>query len=129
MDILIVEDSEDMLWAEVNVLEKTGFTIDTVTTGREALEKLKESPETKLVVLDYLLPDMNGLTVMESFRANGCKAEVVVVSASARKEIRKDFLNSGAFAFLEKPFDNRELLKLCTQALKRRHVLQPDMPR
>jgi CheY-like chemotaxis protein len=126
-EVLIVEDSEEMIWAVANVLEKAGFSVDAVTTGKEALKKLEEFPEIKLVVLNYLLPDMNGLTLMEQLRKSGCQVEVVAVSAFGRKEIRDGFMEAGAFAFIEKPFNIRELAQCCKQALGRRHVL-PDMP-
>jgi len=118
-EVLIVEDSEEMLWTISNVLETAGLSVDTVTTGKEALKKLEEFPEIKLVVLNYLLPDISGLTVMEQLRKNGCQAEVIAVSASGREEIRNGFMEAGAFAFIEKPFNIRELAQFCKQALGR----------
>jgi CheY-like chemotaxis protein len=121
-EVLIVEDSEEMLWAVSNVLEKAGFSTDAVTTGKEALKKFEEFPEIKLIVLNYLLPDMSGLTVMEQLRKSGCRAEVIAISAFGRKEIRHGFMEAGAFAFLEKPFNIRELAQCCKQALGRRNA-------
>ena len=121
-EILIVEDSEEMIWAVSNVLEKVGFSVDAVTTGKEALKKLEEFPEIKLVVLNYILPDMSGLTVMEQLRKSGCQAEVIAVSAFGRKEVHDGFMEAGAFAFIEKPFNIRELAQCCKQALDRRNA-------
>jgi len=121
-EVLIVEDSEEMIWAVSNVLEKAGLSVDAVTTGKEALKKLEEFPEIKLVVLNYLLPDMSGLTVIKQLRKSGCQAEVIAVSAFGRKDIRNGFMEAGAFAFIEKPFNIRELAQCCKQALDRRNV-------
>ena len=121
VEILIVEDSEEMVWSVANVLEKAGFSVDAVMTGKDALERLDKFPDTALVVLNYLLPDMSGLSVMKKFRENGCNAEVIVISAYS--ESHDYFLKNGAFAFLEKPFDINELVELCRQALNGRTTL------
>jgi len=118
--ILIVEDAEDMLWLIGNVLEQEEFSVDEATMGAEAIRKLKESPETELIILNYQLPDMNGLNVMKQARKNGCSAKFIVISGFATKEVRDIFLSFGVFALLEKPFDIRELANLCKQALSKR---------
>jgi len=115
--ILIVEDSEEMLWSIANVLEKAGFSVDAVTNGKEAMLKLNDCPQTKVVVINYLLPDMSGVSVINQMRSNGCKAEVIGISAL--KDKQEVFLKAGAFAFLDKPFDIRELVHLCKIALSR----------
>ena len=127
--VFIIEDSEEMLWSVANVLESAGFCVDAVTTGKEALEKLKNSPETELVIVNYLLPDMTGLKVMEQLRGNGCQAEVIAISAFGTKEIHDSFLTAGAFAFLEKPFDIRELVDICKQALMRSNSTRKVVPK
>jgi DNA-binding NtrC family response regulator len=113
--ILIVDDSEEMLWAIGNVLEKAGFAVDAVTTGGEALKKIKDFPETKLVLLSYLLPDMSGLSVLRQMEAYGSKAQVIGISNL--EGISDSFMKNGAIAFLEKPFDIRELVHVCKRAL------------
>jgi len=124
IEILIVEDSEEMVWSMSNVLEKAGFSVDAVMTGEEAIERLNEFPNTAVVVLNYLLPDMSGLSAMRKFRENGCAAEVIAISAFEGS--REHFLKDGVFAFLEKPFDINELVNLCRQALNRRNTLTGD---
>ena len=100
-EVLIVEDSEEVLWIMGNVLEHAGFTVDSATTGEKALEKMRKFPETKLIILNYLLPDMSGLSVLKRLRENGSRVKVIAVSAM--KETRESLVNAGAFAFLEKP--------------------------
>ena len=114
-DVLIVEDSEEVIWTMGNVLENAGFTVDAVMTGKDALERLSSSPETKLVILNYLLPDMSGLTVLNRIKKNGSSFQVIAISAM--KEVKERLVEAGAFAFLEKPFDIEELVSLCRKAV------------
>jgi len=114
-EILIVEDSEEVLWIMSDVLDRAGFYVDAVTTGKEALRRIRECPETGLVILNYLLSDMSGLTVLKRLKKNGSR--VKVISTSAMKETREVFVNAGAFAFLEIPFDIGDFVSLCRQAL------------
>lgn len=116
--VLIVEDSEEMLWSIANILEKAGFSVDAVTNGKDAMLKLNDDcHQTKVVVINYTLPDMSGVSVINNMRSNGCKAEAIGISAL--KDKREAFLKAGAFAFLDKPFDIRELVRLCKMALSR----------
>ena len=114
-EVLIVEDSEEVLWILGNVLEHAGFTVDAATTGEEALEKMRKFPETKLIILDYLLPDMSGLAVLKRLRENGSR--VKVIATSVLRETGESLVEAGAFTFLEKPFDLKEFIGLCKQAL------------
>ena len=120
-DVLIVEDSEDMLWAIGNVLELAGFSVDAVMTGREAIDRLRESPDIELVILDSLLPDKSGLSVLKQMKSNGCTASVIAISAL--EDLGDSFMKAGAFAFMGKPFDIRELVGLCRHALNGNHAL------
>ena len=114
--ILIVEDSEEMLWVIANVLEKAGFSVDAVTTGKEAICILNNKwHQIKVVIISYILPDMSGVSVINQMRANGCKVKQIGISALRDK--REIFIKAGAFAFLDKPFDIRELVHLCKLAL------------
>ena len=114
-EVLIVEDSEEVLWVMGNVLEQSGFVADAVTTGEGALKKMREFPEIKLVILNYVLPDMSGLTVLKRLRKSG--SQVKVIATSAMKGVSESLVKAGAFAFLEKPFDINEFIGLCKQAL------------
>jgi len=113
-DVLIVDDSEDMLRTMANVLETAGFTVDSVMTGGGAIKRLRQSPEIKLVILNFLLPDASGLSVLRQLRADGCKAAVIGTSAL---DVGEGFVKAGAFAFMEKPFDIKELVRLCRQVM------------
>ena len=114
-EVLIVEDSEEVLWMMGNLLDYAGFTVDAATTGEKALEKMRKFPETKLIILNYLLPDMSGLSVLKRLRENG--SQVKVIAISAMKGVSESLLEAGAVTFLEKPFDINEFIGLCKQVL------------
>jgi DNA-binding NtrC family response regulator len=116
-EILIVDDSEEILWTMANVLEKAGLSVDAVTNGKDAMEFMRCYPETQVVILNYLLPDMSGLSVLGHIKQNGTYPKVVVVTAFGTDEIRKKFFDGGACAFLDKPFDINQLVTVCKQAL------------
>jgi DNA-binding NtrC family response regulator len=116
-EILIVDDSEEMLWTMANVLEKAGLSVDAVTNGKDAMEFMRCYPQTQVVILNYLLPDMSGLSVLDHFQQNGTCSKVIVVTAYGTDEIRNKFFKGGAWAFMEKPFDINQLISVCKQAL------------
>jgi DNA-binding NtrC family response regulator len=113
--VLVVEDSEEMLWATGNVLENAGFEVEGVTNGTDALDMVKRMPDIRLILLNYLLPGRSGVSLIEDFQALGCRA--MVIGISALPDVRDDFIGAGAFAFIEKPYDINELVFLCRQAL------------
>jgi two-component system OmpR family response regulator len=112
--VLLVEDCEDMLRTMANVLEMAGFRVDSVMTGGEAIARLRQSPEIELVILNFLLPDASGLSVLRRLRADGCRAAVIGTSAL---DVGDGFVKAGAVAFMEKPFDINELVGLCREVL------------
>jgi len=114
-EVLIVEDSEEVLWMMGNVLEHAGFAVDAATTGEKALEKMRSFPETQLIILNYVLPDMSGLTVLKRLRKSG--SQVKVIATSAMKGVSESLLEAGAVTFLEKPFDINQFIALCKQVL------------
>jgi DNA-binding NtrC family response regulator len=125
-EILIVDDSEELLWTMANVLEKSGLSVDAVTSGKDAVEFMRRYPQTQVVILNYLLPDMSGLSVLDHIQQNGTCPKVIVVTAYGIDEIRYKFSQSRAWAFMEKPFDINHLIAVCQQALKQNMAVCVD---
>ena len=115
LDVLIVEDNEEMIWMIGNALDQAGFAVDAETTAKGGIEQVRIHPELKAVVLNYVLPDMSGIKVLDYLKKNGFRAEVIGISASS--EVGSRFIAGGAMAFLEKPFDLNELVRLCGEAV------------
>jgi class 3 adenylate cyclase len=104
--ILVVDDNagnRDMLSRR---LEREGYSVDTAANGREALEKL-EAGGFDLVLLDIVMPELDGFAVLQSIRANQRWKEVAVIMISALDEIRSVVrcIEMGAEDYLPKPFD------------------------
>lgn len=125
--ILVVEDSDELLWAIANILDAAGFHVEAALSGGEALEEWARHPETALVILNYRLPDMSGLSVFRMLREKGYTRPVIAISGFGTKEVKEGFLNKGAFAFLEKPFDMHVLIDKCRMALKGGHGVETEV--
>ena len=116
--ILLVEDSDELLSVVANILDAAGFHVEAALSGGEALEEWARHPETELVILNYRLPDMSGLSVFRRLRERGYTRPVIAISGFGTREVKEGFMDKGAFAFLEKPFDMHVLIGKCRMALK-----------
>lgn len=117
--ILLVEDDE-LLGAGIrDTLERSRFTLEWVTDGRQALAALRTN-SFDLVLLDLGLPKMDGIEVLRNLRASGAKTPVLVLSARDAPQQRVLGLDAGADDYLVKPFDVDELLAR-VRALQRRN--------
>lgn len=125
MRVLIVED-ESRLADNIarSLRESAGYAVDIAPDGREGLF-LAESNTYDLVLLDLMLPQMDGMRVLARIRELGQHTPVLVVTARDDKESVVALLNAGADDYLTKPFDLGELLAR-TKALIRRGKGQPS---
>ena len=125
MRVLLVED--DMLAARglTLVLKSGGAVVDTAETGDEALELVRHY-DYDIVILDLMLPDVEGYEVIRRMRAAKIETPIIVVSGLARPQAKVKGLGMGADDYLTKPYDRSELLARL-QAIVRRSkgVAQP----
>ena len=117
MKILIVEDDEGISSFIIPELEHEGYTTCLAVTGREALEKF-ESEKPDLILLDIMLPELNGLEVLRRIRSI---STVPVILETARGETidKINGLNLGADDYIPKPFEIEELLARINALLRR----------
>jgi two-component system phosphate regulon response regulator PhoB len=133
--ILVVEDDPDQLEVICLSLKAAGFTIGTATNGTDALVKTRSiSPD--LIVLDLILPGLNGFDVCETLRRDPATASVPIIMLTGiicSQLGRLAGLASGANGFLLKPFDPEQLLLKVEELLNRfsasSNVLKPSQPR
>jgi two-component system response regulator PhoP len=119
MRVLVIEDEARLLQNLRRAYrDACGYAVDTATDGREAVF-LAKSAEYDLVVLDLMLPGLDGLSVLRQIRKAERKAPVLVLTARDEKPIIIEVLNAGADDFLAKPFDLGELFAR-SKALMRR---------
>lgn len=110
--VLIVDDEPHMLRVTELSLRKGSFTLYTARNGREGLEVARrERPQ--LVVMDVLMPEMDGLTALRQLRQDPATAGIPVIMLTARGHVmtRKEAEDSGATLFLTKPFSPAHLLQ------------------
>lgn len=123
--VLVIED-EPRLAENIarSLREGAGYAVDTATDGQEGLF-LAESNEYDAVLLDLMLPQLDGMQLLRQVRQAGQRTPVLVVTARDDKESVVAVLNAGADDYLTKPFDLGELLAR-TKALIRRGKGQPS---
>ncbi|MBQ7796047.1 MAG: response regulator transcription factor [Lachnospiraceae bacterium] len=124
MKILIVEDETLLAESLKTLLESKGFQVETVFDGMSGQE-YAESGVYDLLILDVMLPGINGYQLTKQIRAKRCGTPILMLTARSALEDRIEGLNSGADYYLTKPFDSRELLA-CVNALLRRQGSQVD---
>ncbi len=118
-DIIVVEDDKEIGELLMDFLVAEGYDTYLASTGEEALE-IYEDEGAKLILLDIMLPCMDGLAVLGSIREMG-NAPVIIVSAKNAKEDKLDGLNLGADDYVEKPYDIDILLAKIKGIFKRRY--------
>lgn len=124
MKILIIEDEVLLADSIRTLLQAKGFEAEAVYDG-EAGRDYAELGVYDLLILDVMMPKMDGYQVARSVRASRCGTPILMLTARSSVEDRIEGLNAGADYYLPKPFDTRELLA-CVNALLRRQGGQVD---
>ncbi len=124
MKILIVEDEVLLADSLKTLLEKKGFTVEVAYDG-ETGKDYAETGVYDLLILDVMMPKLNGYDLARQVRAERCATPILMLTAKGELEDRIEGLNAGADYYLTKPFDTRELLA-CINALLRRQGDQVD---
>ena len=109
MKVLIVEDERSLADALEHIIKHAGYSADAVYTGDDALAyALGASYD--VIVLDVMLPDMDGFQIVSTLRAHGNHTPVLMLTARTAVSDKVTGLNAGADDYMTKPFDNAELL-------------------
>lgn len=109
MKVLIVEDERSLADALEHIIKHAGYSADAVYTGDDALAyALGASYD--VIVLDVMLPDMDGFQIVSTLRAHGNHTPVLMLTARTAISDKVTGLNAGADDYMTKPFDNAELL-------------------
>ncbi len=124
MKILIVEDERLLAESLKTLLEGKGFQVELAFDG-ETGEEYAELGVYDLLILDVMMPGMDGYQVARQVRSKRCSTPILMLTAKSAIEDRIEGLNAGADYYLTKPFDSRELLA-CINALLRRQGNEVD---
>ncbi|MFA5761871.1 MAG: response regulator transcription factor [Dehalococcoidales bacterium] len=124
MRILVIEDDEHLAWSIKSGMEKKGYAVDLQYDGASGLEAALAYTY-DLILLDIMLPKLDGFHVCKSIRKHGIKTPVLMLTARNREDDRVQGLDSGADDYLTKPFGYPELDSRI-RALIRRSYNQPS---
>jgi HAMP domain-containing protein/CheY-like chemotaxis protein len=110
--VLLVDDDSRNIFALSSVLERRGMLVLTATTGREAVNLLSQNSEVAIVLMDIMMPEMDGYQTMQAIReqAEWRKLPIVALTAKAMKGDREKCLEAGASDYLAKPVNTEQLL-------------------
>jgi two-component system response regulator TctD len=120
MRVLIVEDTPDVGEAIVASLSRAGYAVDWQMTGEGARDALNVQTY-DLIILDVMLPDIDGFTLLGEIRSRKIDTAVLVLTARSQVDDRVSALDLGADDYLVKPFDFRELEARARALARRRH--------
>lgn len=131
--VLVVEDEDLISEMLILALEEEGYAVETVSDGRSALNLLCNADANSgrsfdLVILDLMLPQVNGLDLCRLLRRQGNAIPILILSARGSETDRVLGLEVGADDYLTKPFSTRELIARCRAVLRRQgfnHLPQP----
>jgi len=125
MKVLIVDDNRLLCWGMGRMLAKGNIVHQTVEDGKKALAEVRRTFY-DLVFLDIHLPDANGLDLMQEIRRISPGTKVVIISSDGSENNIRRALAAGALRFIEKPFENAEVMAVLAEALPRQLVPTPQ---
>jgi len=114
--ILVVDDERDICRIISSILKEEGYRINKAYNGGQAIKKIK-AKDYNLMILDYKLPDINGIRVVEEVRLTNPTLKVIMISAYGNPLTKSMAKNLVVYRFLEKPFDLNRLVKVVKGAL------------
>ena len=126
MRLLLAEDEEDLAEALDVFFEKNHFSVDIVHDGRAACE-YAESSAYDAIILDVMMPRMDGFTALRQMRERGDKTPIMMLTARGETRDRIEGFDSGADDYLPKPFDPDELLARVRAMLRRSDAYRPSV--
>ena len=117
--ILIIEDEPEQIQLISMRLKANGYEVISANTAKEGLRATgEEKPD--LILLDILLPDMNGLEVAESLKADNMTKDIPIIAITAvgTQDIEEQCRNAGIGGFLRKPYESQDLVKKIKEYLE-----------
>jgi CheY-like chemotaxis protein len=118
---LLVDDDARNIFALSSVLERRGMHVLTATTGSEAIALIESTPNLAIVLMDIMMPEMDGYQTMEAIRDNPAfrRLPIIALTAKAMKGDREKCLEAGASDYLAKPVNTEQLLSALRMWLHR----------
>lgn len=124
--ILVVDDEPNIRRVLSAVFEKAGYQVLTAENGRKALDVISSEPGLDVVVCDLIMPDLNGVEVLEAAREINPGLSVVMITAHGTIKTAVDAMKIGAFDYITKPFDMDEIKLVVKNAIERSELLKEN---
>jgi len=121
--VLVIEDNADLAFGLRNNLEIEGYDVEVASDGKVGLERARRSPRPDLVVLDLMLPGLDGLRVLKAMREEGLTMPVLILTARGQETDKVRGLKLGADDYVTKPFGVLELLARAEALLRRSRAM------
>ncbi|MFQ5770107.1 MAG: response regulator, partial [bacterium] len=115
LSILIVDDHPGMCRTLKDILADEGYKVNTVSSGKEAIKTCKKQ-HFDVILMDVRMPDLNGVGTYRKMKNYTMGTRVIMMSAYSVEELKKEALQEGAIAFLQKPLDIEKTLNLIREA-------------
>ena len=119
--ILVVDDEKIILELTSMILRSKGYEVFTAESGKEGIEQVqRESPA--VVLLDYMMPAMDGMTALRRIRAEFPDSYVIMFTGKGSEEIAVELMKAGASDYILKPFNNQDLIDRIENVLRIRRI-------
>ncbi|HMF18674.1 MAG TPA: response regulator transcription factor [Gemmataceae bacterium] len=128
MRVLLIEDHKPLIRAVKKGLEEEGFAVDTAEDGEEGDFKAR-SANYDVIILDLMLPKVDGMALLEKWRADNMSTHVLVLTARGTMDDKVQGLNLGADDYLTKPFQFEELMARLRALIRRGHQVKTPIIR
>lgn len=119
--VVIIDDDRNILELTALILSKRGFRVFSAESARDGL-KLVAAHSPELVLLDYMMPEMDGLSALRQIKSNFPESYVVMFTGKGNEEIAVELMKAGASEYILKPFNNRNLVERLENVLRIREI-------
>ena len=119
IEILVVDDEPIACKRLKTALEKAQYVVDVASSGEDAIERLR-SKAYDVVVTDIRMDDVDGIQVLDAVRSSHPRTKTILITGYATVEVAREALAKGAFDFIAKPFQPKDLRKVVDRAVKQR---------
>lgn len=127
-NILIVDDDKSLRELLEIILKKEGYNVFSCQDGKLALEKIEEEGfEADAVITDILMPNIDGLTLIQRLKKINPNIPIIVITANTNLEVAIEALREGAYDYITKPFKNDELKMILKNAIEKSALLKENL--
>lgn len=121
--VMLVDDNQDIVELLSEIIRSSGFDVQEFLNGTNLLEKIKEQlPD--VVLTDLQMPGINGMEILQKVHKIDPDLPVVFLSGHLNKEVCIDALSNGAYAFIEKPFNETKIVNILINAVKKYRIMK-----